>query len=291
MKIQRILKKPHPFIFNQYSVLLPSFITFLILVIFKPFEFGTFETNQLIILSVIFTVLVGLIVVLCVALIKRYFRKTIEENWTVLNEILLFLFILTVISLVIYVILLNLNHQANRFELFWIVVLRTLAISFFPILILVLYEQNHHQKIKRQQAERLNQELMKKKSSIPQKKSNPTLPAKIMLTAENKKIAVQIDPMDLFFVKSDGNYVEIFYQHKQGTRKELIRNSLKAIEKQLPATIFFRCHKSFVVNLQHILKVEGNARNLELILKNIEEKIPVSRGKSKTMLQLFQKNP
>ncbi|WP_188443243.1 LytR/AlgR family response regulator transcription factor [Planktosalinus lacus] len=290
MKIQKILYKPHPFIFNRYSVLLPSMITFLILVILKPFEFDTFHTNQLILWSVFFAVFVGITVFFCVSVIKRYFLKTIEENWTVKKEILLILFVLTVISLVLFVLFLNLNPQADRFELFQLVVLRTVAISFFPVLILVLYEQSQHQKIKRRQAERLNQELLQRKSPSPQKKRNTTLPDKIVLVAENNKIALQVTPIDVCFIKSEGNYVEVFYYQNQKIQKELIRNSLKTIEEQVADFDFFRCHNRFLVSLHHIQKVEGNARNFELILENIEEKIPVSRSKSERLLQLLQLN-
>lgn len=288
MKIISILNIPHPFIFNRYSILLPSFVTFLVLVIFKPFEFDTFSINQLIIWSAIFAVLVGITILFCGSLVKRHSRKTIEENWTVKNEMFLVFFVLAVITLVMYALFLNLNPLANRVELFRLVVLRTLAISLFPVLILVLFEQYHHQKIKRQQAERLNHELQKRETSLLPKMSAPTLPEKIVLVAENDKIALHVNPLSLCFVKSEGNYVEVFYHQNQKIKKELIRNSLRAIEEQVSSDDFFRCHNRFLINLRHIQKVEGNARNLELVLERIEEKIPVSRSKSEMLLQLFQ---
>tara|TARA_R110002072_G_scaffold22432_5_gene78757 strand:+ start:12831 stop:13706 length:876 start_codon:yes stop_codon:yes gene_type:complete len=288
MKILSILNKPHPFIFNRYSVLLTSIITFLVLVLLKPFEFDTFSIDQLLIWSFIFAAIVGLTVLSSVtALIKLLGRPT-RENWNIKNEILLFLFVLAMISLVIFALFLILNPKVNKFDLFSLVVLRTLAISLFPVLILVLYEQNYHQKIKRRQAERLNRELLKRKNPLPQKKTNATLPDKIVLVAENDKIAMQITPTSLYFVKSEGNYVEVFYPQNQEIQRELIRNSLKSIEAQLLAYDFFRCHNRYLINLSHLQKVEGNARNFELVLENIEEKIPVSRTKSEKLIQLFQ---
>lgn len=287
MKILSIINKPHPFIFNRYSILLPSFVTFLVLLILKPFEFDSFSINHLIFWSALYAVLVGIIILFCVSVIKRYFRRTIEENWTVKNEIFLVFFVLGVITTVLFALFLNMNPQASKFELFRSVVLRTLAISFFPVLILVLFEQYHHQKIKRQQAEKLNYELQHGESSLTTKKSAPALLQKIVLVAENEKIALQVTPTNLCFVKSEGNYVEVFYHQNQKIQKELIRNSLKSIEQQLSAYDFFRCHNRFLINLRHIQKVKGNARNFELELANIEEKIPVSRTKFKELLQLF----
>ncbi|WP_194977038.1 LytR/AlgR family response regulator transcription factor [Aquiflexum lacus] len=288
MKFLSILNKPHPFIFNRYSVLLPSLITFLILVLLRPFEFDTFSIDQLLIWSFIFAAIIGLTVLGSVSAIIKLLGKPIRENWNLKNEILMFLFVLAMISLVIFALFLMLNPKVNKIDLFSLVVVRTFVISLFPVLILVLYEQNHHQKIKRRQAERLNQELLKRKNPLHKKKSNSTLPEKIMLVAENEKIALQVTPASLYFVKSEGNYVEVFYYQNQKIQKELIRNSLKSIEDQLSGFDFFRCHNRFLINLQHIQKVEGNARNFELKLTNVEEKIPVSRNKSEKLLQLFQ---
>lgn len=288
MKILSILNKPHPFIFNRYSVLLPSLITFLVLVLLKPFEFDTFSIDQLLIWSFIFTSIIGLTVLSSVSAVIKLLGRSIEENWKVKNEILLFLFVLAMISLVIFALFLMLNPTVNKFDLFSLVVIRTLAISLFPVLILVLYEQNHHQRIKRRQAERLNRELMKKNNPLHKKKSNSSLPEKIVLVAENEKIALKVTPTSLCFVKSEGNYVEVFYHQNQKIQKELIRNSLKSIEEQLSTYDFFRCHNRFLINLHHIQKVEGNARNFELELANIEVKIPVSRSKSEKLLQFLQ---
>lgn len=288
MRIKTLLKRPHPFIFNSFSVLVPAFVTFLVLIFLRPFEFGSFPLKELILWSAIFSVLVGATILITVLIVKLKFKNTIEENWTVSKEVLLILFVLTMICIVIFTLFLKLNHQANWWDLFSLVVVRTLAISFFPVLVLVLYEQNHHQKIKRQQAEKLNEELLKKENAVSVEADNPGKLKKTQLFAENEKVALQIDPMNLFFVKSEGNYVEVFYQQNQKVHKELIRNSLKAIEEQLSVADFFRCHNRFLVNLHHIQKVEGNARNFELVLENIEQKIPVSRNKSETLIQLFQ---
>ena len=288
MNFLGILNKPHPFIFNQYSVLLPSLITFLVLVLLKPFEFTTFSIDLLLFWSFIFAAIIGVTVLGSVSAIIKLLEQYAIEDWKVKNEIQLFLFVLAIISLVIFALFSILNPTINRLDLFRLVVLQTLAISFFPVLILVFYEQNHYQKIRRRHAERVNQELLNNKVPLPTKQTNATLPEKIMLIAENAKIALQITPASLCYVKSEGNYVEVFYHQNQKIQKELIRNSLKSIEDQLSGYDFFRCHNRFIINLNCIQKVSGNARNFELELAYVEEKIPVSRNKSEKLLQFFQ---
>lgn len=288
MSIRRILHKPHPFIFNRYSVLLPAILTFMVLFLLRPFDFDKFPMNHLIGWCAVFSTIVGITVFLSGLILKRCLRKTIKENWLIKNEILTYFFVITMISMEFFALFWIINPSADKFDLFLLVVLRTLAISFFPVLILVLYEQNHHQKIKRRQAELLNLELQNGQSGLLQEKLSPLSPAKIMLIGENRKAALHIEPADLYFIRSEGNYVEVFYQQNQKVHKELVRNSLKAMEDQLSSADFYRCHNRFLVNLRHIQKVVGNARNLDLVLEGTDEKVPVSRSKSETLLQLFQ---
>lgn len=283
-----MLNKPHPFIFNRYSVVIPASITFFLLLVLKPFEFAEFSTDKLLGRSALFGVLVGVTVMASVAIIKTIFPKTIDKKWTVGKEMLLILFVLANISLVVFAVLLWLNTQTDWSSLFYKVVIRTFAIGVFPVLLLVLFEQNYYERKKRQEAEKINAELAKKQAEQDKEIRVPDASPKLILAAENKKVALQIAPTDLYFVKSEGNYVEVFYRQNQKIHKELIRNSLKAIEDQLPSSQFFRCHKRFLINLIHLIKVEGNARNLELNLENIEQKIPVSRTKSEALLKHFR---
>lgn len=291
MSIRKILQKPHPFVLNKYSALLPAFITFLVLVILRPFEFGTSRIDRLLFWSFIIAIIVGLTVFISSFAVKKYYGHSINDKWTIKHEVLLVLFVLTLIAVEIYVLFFNLVSHTDRYELFNLVVLRTVGIGFFPVLVLVLYEQNQHQKIKRKQAERLNQKLLTSKSTDNKIKTAASNAERIVLLAENKKVALKINPKDLVFVKSEGNYVEVFYSRNQETQRELIRISLKSIEEQLSEQDFFRCHNRFIVNILHIQKAEGNARNLELSLFKIEEKIPVSRKKTDKLLELFQQRP
>ena len=46
---------------------------------------------------------------------------------------------------------------------------------------------------------------------------------------------------------------------------------------KLPNFHIIRCHRSFVVNLDHVIEVGGNAQGLKLHLNMLEDYIPVSR--------------
>lgn len=290
MKILNILNKPHPFIFDRYSVLLPSIITFLILVLLKPLEFDTFSIIQLIVWSLVFSAIIGITIFFCVSAVILLFGRPITEKWKVIDEISLFIFVLLMMALVIFLLFLVLNPNVNQVDLFSSIVLRVFTIGLFPVLILVLYEQNHYKKIKLSQIEHINQQLHTKKHVFTQNKHITSLTEKIVLLAENEKIVLKISPTNLYLVKSEGNYVEVFYKNNTKNQKLLIRNSMKAIEAQLSGQYFFRCHNRFLININFIQRIERNTRNIELVLENFDEKIPVSRSKHEILLKLFNKN-
>jgi hypothetical protein len=55
--------------------------------------------------------------------------------------------------------------------------------------------------------------------------------------------------MDIVFVEANRSYCEIYLTNGE---KRLCTKSLSEVEKKLPSTIFFRCHQSYVINLNYL---------------------------------------
>lgn len=72
---------------------------------------------------------------------------------------------------------------------------------------------------------------------------------------------------DIVFFEGSGNYVKI---HTTDKSPLMILEKLTDLEEKLPKTIFLRVHKSYIVNIAHILMIEGN------IVKVHQKEIPVS---------------
>lgn len=272
------LHKPHPFIFNKSSVGLPGATTFLILAFFAPFGFQEMEFTTRLGSAAFFGLLASFSVLVVVKLLQKIY-PSYNDEWTVGKEILLILAVLSTICLLVFLILFSFQMtNLGPADLFKSVILTTVIISFFPVVILVLFEQYNHQKSQWKKATEMNSLLDEKGFS-----RDSDL---IRLLGENGKLELQINPKELIFLKSDGNYVEAIYG--DGPEKKLLRNRLKALSDQLPSDLFFHCHKSYVVNKQSIISVEGNARNFELKLRGIPDAIPVSRAKSEELKQFLQ---
>ena len=279
--VSKTLQKPHPFIFNSGSILLPGFIVGLLIFVFAPFGFNELELVNRAILSVMFALISSLGVLIVVGLLKwlaPHFMQ--EERWTVGKELIIILTVIAGICLLNFVVILSIGiSDMPPRKLFNFVVLYTLGISIIPVGVLVLFEQFTHQRRKLQQAQRLTRQLRVESSKKSADASS--LPDQIIFEAENGNIELQLQPEEVLYINSDGNYVEIHYlDSKENTRKKLIRNRLKTFISILPDASFFRCHKSYIVNKRHIIQVQGNARNLELILRETDQRIPVSRSKS-----------
>lgn len=274
------LSKPHPFIYNRASILLPGILTFVLIATIAPFEFQKLDLE----LRLFFAVIIGGVCSLSIILTVNILRKTFssymdEEGWTTGKEMALFLVVIGVICTNIFLILFGFDLTSSTpLELFKSVVFNTLSIAIFPIIILVLYEQYNHQKKQLLKANEMNALL---------RQASEKSVELIQLMGENGKLELQIVPEELIFLKSDGNYVEAYYGSGRPEMK-LIRNRLKALAEQLPDRLFFQCHKSYVVNKLSIVTVQGNARNFELKLRDTPDLIPVSRGKSNMLLQFLE---
>jgi DNA-binding LytR/AlgR family response regulator len=72
---------------------------------------------------------------------------------------------------------------------------------------------------------------------------------------------------EIIFIEGSGNYVKI---HSLSEKPLMVLEKLSDIQSKLPAKQFLRVHKSFIVNVSHIQKIEGNL----LSIKEIQ--IPVS---------------
>jgi len=70
--------------------------------------------------------------------------------------------------------------------------------------------------------------------------------------------ADKIDHKILFseikYIEGCGNYIKVFTNNKM----IIVAETMTTIEKNLPAELFVRTHKSFIVSIKKIDQIEGN---------------------------------
>jgi hypothetical protein len=77
---------------------------------------------------------------------------------------------------------------------------------------------------------------------------------------------------NLLYIEAADNYVVIWYLNKGAVTRFLLRNSLKALERELTAHDVLRCHRSYMVNLEHVKVIRRDKEGLFLELG--VEKVP-----------------
>ncbi len=95
---------------------------------------------------------------------------------------------------------------------------------------------------------------------------------------ETEKLRFSINSRDILFVESTDNYVTVYTIEKGKTKKIMLRNTMKRLEKELEGTLIQRCHRSYMVNFENIKLVKLISTNLYIYMDFTEEtRIPVSR--------------
>ncbi len=93
--------------------------------------------------------------------------------------------------------------------------------------------------------------------------------------------AVKVKFKNIVFIESMQKYVRFHLKDK----KVMSLMSLSSVIDILPATKFFRCHKSYIINLNEIESIDGN-----LLIMSSEDKIPVSKSFKSELINIIDKN-
>ncbi|WP_299212078.1 LytTR family DNA-binding domain-containing protein [uncultured Dokdonia sp.] len=100
---------------------------------------------------------------------------------------------------------------------------------------------------------------------------NEEMAEKMILKGVLKKDFFKCVPDHILFIKSEDNYVIVYYITPQGTKEKMLRSTLKHIQNQLPD--FLKVHRSFIVNPKHIKELKGNAQNAKLYVTRLSKKV------------------
>jgi len=204
-----------------------------------------------------------------------------EETWRVWKELLFLLWILFTIGLA------NIFYTSFFFHLrlsltsILIVQLFTLSIGIIPITILTILKQNYLHRRNRIRADQLS-------ASIGHRQHQPTNGSQVFLASDNGKDEIRVAIPDLLVVDSEGNYITVTYLLDGKPQTSLLRNTLSYAEKVVSSyPEIFKCHRSYLVNLNHITKINGNSQGYRLVVPGVPTEIPVSRGNSARLKELL----
>lgn len=277
-----ILNKPFPFEYdfknNTYYSLFFGLFVASFLIIFQPFGINEDEPfRQLFWLLCGYGALTSVILFVNTNLLYIIFLKyRNESDWKVKHELLFICYIIFSIATAntIY------NSITENFPLTFSHILnftyQTFLVGFIPMMISALIIYNRKLKRNLADARKLNENFN------PQKQKHTSV--KISITAETGKDNFTLNINDLYFVKSAGNYVEIYYSENSAIKNKLIRTSLKRVEELLSGYQFiFKCHRTYIVNLDKVKNISGNSQGYLLNLEDSGYSVPVARSLNKEL--------
>lgn len=277
----QLLRAPYPFypfsVRRAVGIVGVGLFIALFLIFFQPFDTSesAFPNKNLFLAG--YGVLVAVsILLLDFILRKKLYDEATESNWTVGKQILTTTFYLVVAISNCYLYKKwFFNESINLFD-FGYFMLLGFSIALFPICITVLLDYIF--KLQKNQATATKINNTRPLSGIRTVEENP-----IILTAENGKDEISVLSKHLLYLQSADNYVEIITVQDDQLQKALLRGTLSSMEKQIKDDKIQRCHRSFVVNLDRVESVSGNAQGYKLHLPH-DQLVPVARSKSKNIL-------
>lgn len=211
----------------------------------------------------------GVVTFICLMLVKLLIPTVFkqwyaEEHWTVAKEIgwtLLIILLITLGNMVYGRIIFGWSFSLGSL-LVWLGI--TGAIGMMPATVVTMI--NYTQLVRRYDTNQLKIPVI----------TTPVVVHIVKLVADNEKDTIVVNLCDLLFIESADNYSEVVSLTDKKAQKTLLRGSLSRMEEQLTHPVV-RCHRSYIVNLQQVERISGNAQGYKLHLHDWPAPIPVAR--------------
>ncbi|MFC2101647.1 LytTR family DNA-binding domain-containing protein [Bacteroidota bacterium] len=281
--ILKYLKQSYPLVENRWKIILPitAFVGFF-MVIFQPFGLSGYLGEYKYLLLAGYGLVTFLLLLLNLFLIPAFSPSFFKEkSWKIWKELLFLLWIIITIGLGNLYYTSLFFHIRFSFSSVLTVELFTLAIGIIPITTITIVKQNYLNRKNRIGANQLSEIVTDRKQSDLQGDV-------VQFVSDNEKDEISIRVADLLLVDAEGNYITVYYLKNGSPTSSLLRNTLLYAELVVAAyPEIFKCHRSFLVNLYRIQKVNGNSQGYRLVIPGIPEEVPVSRSNAGRLKELL----
>lgn len=202
-------------------------------------------------------------------------KKFSSANWTIKKEIFWDLWILFT-TLAGYFLL---NNSLGVIKFGFSLVIKLVLTAVLPITTLIVV---NHNKMLRSHLKLAN-ELSKKL------KENKSIQDKIVhFSSDYQKDSLAIKVSLILLIRSANNYIEVFWKEGDSIKNQMVRCSMLYAEEILKENKFiFKCHRSFMVNVNYIDKIEGNSQGYRLFFENVNFPVPVSKNSVNKLKELI----
>ena len=275
---------PSPVVRNLIvAILFGSFIG-LFLLFFEPFDINLSTNENKVFQLIFFGCITSIVLLIFLYILPLLFPKIFsDEHWKVKHQIIFYLIILFVIATFNGIYTNYINSLPFSWSNYWWIISRTFVLGGIPIAFLTLLDYQRKTKFNSHQASNI---LSSKNEFL--KNSNETIH---QIATDLKNETISFNENEFNYAIAEGNYIDVHFLVEHTLKKVTYRITLSSFEMQLEETSsLVRCHRSYLVNLNKVENISGNAQGLKLELKNQLEIVPVSRKYIPIVKQFFLKN-
>jgi hypothetical protein len=274
------LKKPYPFNddlkHNTKVIFFISTGVFVFLFLFQPLQIDALATRDKYILVIGLGVITFLSLSLNLLILPSLFPKILHgQSWNVKKEIFWDVWILFTVSFGYFLYYKALGIMEFGFDM----IIKLILIAIVPISVLITFNRNRLLRTHLKSANELNKKLQESKMH----------PDKLVhFESDYQKDNLSIKVNLILFIRSANNYIEVFWKEGQAVKSQMVRFSLTKAEELLKDNKFiFKCHRSYLVNIKLIDKIEGSSQGYRLFFENVEFPIPVSKNYTERLRELI----
>ena len=276
------IKYPQNYIIkNPFTgTLIIALFVFGFTVLYKPFSTHAARAFSYEATMAIYSLLSGIFIFLSIKILKtvKYFSNT--KDWTIFKEFLSVFLVLFVLGIAIYLLGFFIETSAQRWNI------STFLNSFKGAFLTGIIPLFFFTAINYPYLFSESIDLNIGNVAITGQENQPSEDL-IQISSQLKKEDLSFYPSQFLYAESDGNYVVFYLSINNLIKKEIIRNSINSIEKQLSGIPYFlRIHRAFIVNLKKVRSKQGNTLGYMIKLSETEIKIPVSRNNTKDFNKL-----
>lgn len=207
-----------------------------------------------------------------------------EEKWQVWKEIVGTLVFVGLIALgnMFYTDLLYHNPSSWHKFGWWLLI--TWGVGIFPVIFGILLKQMRLMQRYSVEASNLSEHIEQQ----PVHPASANEPAQVVLNGDNQGETLTLAAEQIRYLAAADNYVQVFYVQQGQLKSKMLRSTLKKMEEALAGyPQFFRCHRTYLVNMDKVQHVSGNAQGYRLHLEALEETVPVSRNLNEVVQSRF----
>ncbi|MEM9933517.1 MAG: LytTR family DNA-binding domain-containing protein [Bacteroidota bacterium] len=244
---------------------------------FKPFDLNilAYTHTEVLFFGIITSAVFLLFQVVLPNLLPTIFS---ENKWRVWHQLCFYAMALFIIATLNGLYINYLNELDFSWQNYIWIIIRTMVLGIFPIGFYVLF--SHNQKLKRNTttAQQLETWIEEDKGSVTDRAHH--------IHTQLKEEAFVLQENTFLYANASGNYL---YVYTTEGKRSIHRITLQSFQQQLSSAYLIRCHRSYLVNLQQVDSISGNAQGLSLHLRYLNVAIPVSRKYISTIRAHYQR--